>query len=138
MTRRKKKESTDKKSFYVTECSICGNEIKVSKEATGGTCWRCLAKRVPPPPEKKEYKPTGRPRGWKLYKEFVDKDGNVFHFGKEQPDLKGTLPPTEVEVKKKSKTKKSKKTKKEKEEAKLKEELKRRAKAGKAGFKYGV
>lgn len=136
MARKKKKESTDKKSFYVTECNICGNEIKVSEDATGGTCWKCLAKRVPPPPEKKEYKPTGRPRGWTLYKEFVDKYGNVFHKGVEQPDLKGTLPPTEV--KKKSKTKKSKKTKKEKEEAKLKRELKKRAKAGKAGFKYGV
>ena len=28
--------------------------------------------------------------------EFVDKDGNVFHKGKEQPKLKGTLPPTKV------------------------------------------
>lgn len=134
MARKKKKESTDKKSFYVAECNICGNQIKVSEEATGGTCWKCLAKKVPPPPEKKEYKPTGRPRGWKLYKEFVDKDGNVFHFGEEQPKLKGTLPPTEI---KKSKQKK-KKTSKEKEEAKLKRELKKRAKAGKAGFKYGV
>ena len=33
--------------------------------------------------------------------EFVDKDGNVFHKGKEQPKLKGTLPPTKVEPKKK-------------------------------------
>ena len=34
-------------------------------------------------------------------KEFVDKDGNVFHKGKEQPDLKGTLSPTIVKPKKK-------------------------------------
>ena len=33
--------------------------------------------------------------------EFVDKDGNVFHKGKEQPDLKGTLPPTKVKPRKK-------------------------------------
>ena len=37
-------------------------------------------------------------------KEFVDKDGNVFHKGKEQPKLKGTLPPTKV-TKAKVKTK---------------------------------
>ena len=37
--------------------------------------------------------------------EFVDKDGNVFHKGVEQPDLKGTLPPTKVKPVKKKKTK---------------------------------
>ena len=36
--------------------------------------------------------------------EFVDKDGNVFHKGVEQPKLKGTLPPTKV-TKTKVKTK---------------------------------
>ena len=45
--------------------------------------------------------PTGRPAGWHIMKEFVDKDGNVFHLGKEQPKLKGTLPPTKVKPKKK-------------------------------------
>ena len=34
--------------------------------------------------------------------EFVDKDGNVFHKGVEQPKLKGTLPPTKVKPKKKA------------------------------------
>ena len=38
-----------------------------------------------------------------FYEEFVDKDGNVFHKGKEQPDLKGTLPPTKVKPPKKRK-----------------------------------
>ena len=51
----------------------------------------------------KSYKPTGRPAGWHFMNEFVDKDGNVFHKGKEQPKLKGTLPPTKVEPKKKTK-----------------------------------
>ena len=37
--------------------------------------------------------------------EFVDKDGNVFHKGKEQPKLKGTLKPTKVKPPKKRKTK---------------------------------
>jgi len=47
--------------------------------------------------------PTGRPAGWHFMNEFVDKDGNVFHKGVEQPDLKGTLPPTKVDPKKKAK-----------------------------------
>ena len=51
----------------------------------------------------KQYKPTGRPAGWHFMNEFVDKDGNVFHKGKEQPKLKGTLPPTKVKPKKKTK-----------------------------------
>ena len=36
-------------------------------------------------------------------KEFVDKDGNVFHKGKEQPKLFGTLKSTKVKPKKKTK-----------------------------------
>jgi len=38
-------------------------------------------------------------------KEYVDKDGNVFHKGKEQLKLKGTLPPTKVKPPKKRKNK---------------------------------
>ena len=49
------------------------------------------------------YKPTGRPAGWHWMAEFVDKDGTVFHKGKEQPKLKGTLSPTKVRPKKKTK-----------------------------------
>ena len=30
-------------------------------------------------------------------KEFVDPQGNVFHKGKEQPELKGTLQPTKID-----------------------------------------
>ena len=36
-------------------------------------------------------------------KEFVDKDGNVFHKGKEVPKLKGTLPSTKVKPRKQTK-----------------------------------
>ena len=35
--------------------------------------------------------------------EFVDKDGTVYHKGKEMPELKGTLPATVVKPKKKTK-----------------------------------
>ena len=48
---------------------------------------------------------TGRPSGWHFMNEFVDKDGNVFHKGVEQPKLKGTLEPTKVKPKKKVKRK---------------------------------
>ena len=48
-------------------------------------------------------KKTGRPPGWHFMKEFVDKKGNVFHKGKEQPELKGTLKPTKVKPRKKKK-----------------------------------
>jgi len=52
----------------------------------------------------KSIKPkTGRPAGWHWMAEFVDKDGNVFHKGKEQPELKGTLKPTKVKPPKKRK-----------------------------------
>ena len=37
-----------------------------------------------------------RPRGWRWLAEFVDSEGNVFVKGVEQPDLKGTLPVTDV------------------------------------------
>jgi len=54
-----------------------------------------------PEEESKSYKPTGRPAGWHWMSEFVDKDGNVFHKGKEIKKLKGTLKPTKVKPPKK-------------------------------------
>ena len=76
---------------------------------------------------KPRYKPTGRPAGWHWMAEFVDKDGNVFHKGKEQPKLKGTLPPTKVKPKKKTKrrSKDAILVEKYKEKQKLKRELKK-------------
>jgi len=35
-----------------------------------------------------------KPRGWHFMNEFVDSEGNVYHKGVEQPELKGTLTPT--------------------------------------------
>ena len=57
---------------------------------------------------KPTYKPTGRPAGWHFMNEFVDKDGNVFHKGKEQPKLFGTLKPTKVKPPKKKAKRRSK------------------------------
>ena len=85
------------------ECSKCGRFVdNVGEKVTKVICSYCTLNMVGLPEEKtKTYKPTGRPAGWHFMNEFVDKDGNVFHKGKEQPKLKGTLPPTKVEPKKK-------------------------------------
>ena len=89
-------------------CNRCGREVRnVGSEAVSVTCSYCVlglvAKKFPETFKEKQYKPTGRPAGWHFMNEFVDKDGNVFHKGKEQPKLKGTLPPTKVKPKKKTK-----------------------------------
>ena len=84
-------------------CQICGRYEVVGDETTAVKCSRCVSLIMMnkyPHEEPKSYKPTGRPAGWHWMNEFVDKDGNVFHKGKEQPKLKGTLKPTVVERKK--------------------------------------
>ena len=87
------------------ECHKCGRWVEnIGDDTVKVTCHICVLKAVGMPKEKKSYRPTGRPAGWHFMKEFVDKDGNVFHRGKEQPELKGTLPPTKV-TKAKVKTK---------------------------------
>ena len=84
---------------YVT-CTRCGREIKgVGEDTVSAICSYCVVRMIPLP-EPKGYVPTGRPVGWHWMKEFVDKDGNVFHKGKEVPKLKGTLSPTKVKRKK--------------------------------------
>jgi hypothetical protein len=78
-------------------CTRCGREIKdVGEDTVSATCSFCLVRMIPVEESKSTYKPTGRPTGWHWMKEFVDKDGNVFHKGKEQPKLKGTLKSTKV------------------------------------------
>ena len=90
-------------------CKVCQSEYcKVEEETAAITCSSCVQRKclTTMPMDKffKSVKPkTGRPAGWHFMNEFVDKDGNVFHKGKEQPDLKGTLPPTKVKPPKKRK-----------------------------------
>jgi len=81
----------------------CYEWIKVTEGTTAVLCHRCVNKVTEPPTITPRYKPTGRPKGWQWMNEYVDKDGNVFHKGIEQPKLKGTLPITVVAVKKKRK-----------------------------------
>ena len=77
-------------------CTKCGREVRgVGEETTSVICSHCINRMIPLE-EPKGYKPTGRPAGWHWMKEFVDKDGTVFHLGKEQPKLKGTKKPTKV------------------------------------------
>ena len=90
-------------------CKVCQSVyVKVDEDAVAVTCSNCVQRKclATMPMDKffKSVKPkTGRPAGWHFMNEFVDKDGNVFHKGKEQPDLKGTLEPTKVKPSKKRK-----------------------------------
>ena len=90
------------------QCKSCYEYKKVEEKTKAITCSKCTmikALKLKPMNEFfKSIKPkTGRPAGWHFMNEFVDKDGNVFHKGKEQPDLKGTLEPTKVKPPKKRK-----------------------------------
>ena len=90
-------------------CKVCQSEYcKVEEDTAAITCSSCVQRKclTEMPIDKffKSVKPkTGRPAGWHFMNEYVDKDGNVFHKGKEQPKLKGTLKPTKVKPPKKRK-----------------------------------
>ena len=87
------------------DCKITGDPVpNVSTDIKSVIGSRALMGRMSKmfPENIKKSKPkTGRPSGWHWMNEFVDKDGTVYHKGKEQPKLKGTLPPTEIRPKKK-------------------------------------
>ena len=89
------------------ECKITGDPVRnVSTEAKSVIGSRALLARMDkmfPEQNKPKRVKTGRPSGWHFMNEFVDKDGTVYHRGKEMPELKGTLPITVVKPKKKTK-----------------------------------
>ena len=89
------------------ECKITGDPVRnVSVEATSVIGSRALMARMDkmfPEQDKPKRVKTGRPSGWHFMNEFVDKDGTVYHKGKEMPELKGTRPITIVKAKKKTK-----------------------------------
>ena len=92
------------------QCKHCLSEYVQSNEDTVAvTCWKCVAKITTSQMTLEDFYPsmkikkTGRPAGWHFMKEFVDTDGIVFHKGKEQPELKGTLSSTKVKPPKKRK-----------------------------------
>ena len=85
-------------------CHKCNRIVEnVSETAVKVTCSYCVLTAVGIPKETIQKVSSGRPAGWHFMGEFVDKDGNVFHRGKEQPKLFGTLKPTKVVAKKRTK-----------------------------------
>ena len=118
------------------QCKICqADYIQVDEKSVAVTCHLCVArvclKHTPleemVPSLKKKI--TGRPPGWHFMNEFVDKKGNVFHKGKEQPELKGTLKPTKVKpIKKKKKLTADEKLQRDLKKWNKRKKAKRRAK----------
>ena len=95
------------------ECKITGEPVRnvsiEAKSVIGSKALTGLLHKKFPETNKPSYVPPGSPGGWHWMKEFVDKDGTVYHLGKEQPKLKGTLKPTKVKpVKKKRKKRRTK------------------------------
>ena len=93
------------------QCKVCQSEyVQTGEDTVAVTCSMCVQRICISHMSLEEMMPslgikkkTGRPPGWHFMKEFVDKKGNVFHKGKEQPELKGTLKPTKVKPPKKRK-----------------------------------
>ena len=92
------------------QCKVCQFEyVSVGEDIVAVTCSSCVTRITTSHMTLEDFYPsmkikkTGRPPGWHFMKEFVDKKGNVFHKGKEQPELKGTLKPTKVKPRKKKK-----------------------------------
>ena len=101
-------------SFYEGEqrymlCKSCQSKyVRCGESVAAVTCSMCVVvidiNKFPDTlPKSHLKKSTGRPPGWHFMNEFVDTKGNVFHKGKEQPKLKGTLKPTKVKPMKKRK-----------------------------------
>ena len=91
-------------SYITLPCSKCGRLVEnCGESAVKSTCSVCVMGMVGMPSEPVQKVSTGRPAGWHFMNEFVDKDGNVFHKGKEQKKLKGTLPSTKVQPVKRKK-----------------------------------
>ncbi len=92
------------------QCKVCQSEyVQTGEDAVAVTCSTCVTRITTSQMTLEDFYPsmkikkTGRPAGWHWMKEFVDKKGNVFHKGKEQPELKGTLSSTKVKPPKKRK-----------------------------------
>ena len=110
-----KKQQQEWMSFHedgkrYMQCKHCKSEyVSVSENIVAVTCSSCVTRITTSQMTLEDFYPsmkikkTGRPPGWHWMTEFVDKDGNVFHKGKEQPELKGTLKPTKVKPPKKRK-----------------------------------
>lgn len=91
---KQKKTINRTKETHILECRMCGTPSEKGADVTAYTCWECVVDSWDPASLPKPKRPSGFLRGWKFMKEFVHENGTVYHKGVEQPDLKGTLPPT--------------------------------------------
>jgi hypothetical protein len=134
MSKKSKQSSMEKPLYIEVECSTegCFATVRIDGHAKSGVCWRCVQRRVGPPPEPKQKKKSTRPRGWKFMKLFVDPDGTVYRQGRECPREKDTLEPTDVEKVKAEQKQKAKDKKAKKEARLLKNAVKRKAAKEKA------
>lgn len=90
-------------TFKSLRCDTCNRIVeKVDVKAVKVKCWKCVSKMVKGPEIKSSIK-SDKPRGWKFMKVYVHTDGTVYHKGIEQPELKGTLPVSSIELKEEKK-----------------------------------
>jgi hypothetical protein len=110
----------------------CNNIVPVSESTEKVVCWACVVRLLGNPAVKQEVqKNIGFPRGWKFMSEYVDADGNVYHKGIIQPELKGTKSPSKIKkqkVKKKENDVDFEKIKELKTKIKLEKDLKKKRK----------
>ena len=135
------KKNKEYMSFYeggkrYMQCKVCQSEyVSTSEDAVAVTCHMCVQRICISQMSLEDFFPsmkikkTGRPAGWHFMREFVDKKGNVFHKGKEQPELKGTLKSTKVKpIKRKKKLTADEKLQRDLNKWKKRKKAKRRAK----------
>lgn len=104
------------RTFKSLPCETCNRIVEnVDIKAQKVKCWKCVCKLVKGPEIKTSVK-SDKPRGWKFMKEYIHTDGTVYYKGIEQPELKGTLVPTQIPLKEERK----KLSKSEKENLKTK------------------
>jgi hypothetical protein len=114
----------DDSTLVLTMCSIvgCGHSEHADSDNLGVVCSYCLTKMsinlLSEREKLKLFSTSGKtstsfskPRGWRWMKEFVDKEGNVYHKGVEQLELKGSKPITDIDaIKAKQRANKEKKS----------------------------
>lgn len=97
-------------------CTTCSNEVQVDDDVIAVKCATCTCKMIPLERRLTQMKQkSDKPAGWRFMAEFVDRDGNVYHFGEEQLKLKGTKEPSDVDKIREEQKKKRKETKTKKE-----------------------
>jgi hypothetical protein len=88
------------RSYRYMECKECGDFSVCGEDTTAVTCNICCQAACDPPVLKQpKSERIAKPKGWHFMSEYIDTEGNVYHKGVEQPNLKGTLKTTVIEKK---------------------------------------